>query len=266
MPGGAAPILDRRTLARDHRALARLLRPGFDVLDVGCGTGAITRGIVDGVGPGSKVVGVDSGQAMLAVAAAHTPGRPNLSFVEGDALALPFPASQFDVVTAARMVQWLREPERAVSEMCRVARPGGLVVLLDYDHTSATWEPAIPEPMAVFYDAFLRWRADARFDNRIARRLPGMLAAAGLEDLRVEPQVEVYGRADDDFPERAGIWADVADSRGVQVVQDGFVDEAVRVAAAASYRQWLATVGREHRMVLACAIGRVPTGSTPLDE
>ena len=52
-------ILDRRNLWRDHRVLAARLSPGLSVLDVGCGTGAITKGIAEAVGPGCLVVGVD---------------------------------------------------------------------------------------------------------------------------------------------------------------------------------------------------------------
>ena len=65
-------ILDRRTLQRDHRLLAALLRPGMAVLDVGCGTGAITAGIANAVGDSGYVVGVDRDGALLELArAAH---------------------------------------------------------------------------------------------------------------------------------------------------------------------------------------------------
>ena len=228
----------------------------MDVLDVGCGTGAITRGIADRVGPTGSAVGVDESLAMLGGAWVDAHARPNLSFVEGDALALPFPDDSFDVVSSARMLQWLREPERAVAEMGRVARPGGLVVVLDYDHTAASWEPEIHGAMVEFYASWLRWRTDAGLDNRIMLRLASLLEGAGLDDVHVTPQVEVYAQTDDDFQTRAAIWAEVAES-DVKVVADGYVEEAVRVEAAKSYRDWLATVGREHRLVLGCAIGNV---------
>jgi SAM-dependent methyltransferase len=256
-PEGTAPILDRRTLERDHRGLAELLKPGMDVLDLGCGTGAITRGIADRVGPTGSAIGVDESGAMLSAAGVGAHARLKLSFVEGDALALPFPDDSFDVVSSARMLQWLREPERAVAEMRRVARPGGLVVILDYDHTSASWEPEIPSAMVEFYASWLRWRTDAGLDNRILLRLASLLEDAGLADVRVTPQVEIYSQDDDDFHERGAIWAEVAES-DVKVVADGFVEETVRVEAARSYRDWLATDGREHRLVLGCAVGKVP--------
>ena len=64
-------VLDRRTLAGDHRRLAELLRPGQSVLDVGCGTGSITAGIAEAVQPGGEVLGLDRDADLLARAAAH---------------------------------------------------------------------------------------------------------------------------------------------------------------------------------------------------
>ena len=72
MPAGSAAILDARSLASAHRRLATLLVPRLAVLDVGCGTGAITRGIAEAVGRQGRVVGVDVNGAMIARArAAH---------------------------------------------------------------------------------------------------------------------------------------------------------------------------------------------------
>ena len=54
MPAGTEGILDARSLGEDHAVLAALLRPGMTVLDVGCGTGAITRGIARAVSPAER--------------------------------------------------------------------------------------------------------------------------------------------------------------------------------------------------------------------
>ena len=58
-------ILDRRTLEQNHRALVPLLKPGFSVLDIGCGTGAITAGIVPRVSPGGFVLGIDRDEDLI---------------------------------------------------------------------------------------------------------------------------------------------------------------------------------------------------------
>src|SRR5262249_7438579 len=109
-------ILNRRTLEHDHRALAELLRPGLSVVAVGCGTGAITAGIAKAVGSNGRVLGIDRDNVLLDVARAEHTALPNLRFESGDATNLSF-RSEFDVATAARTLQWIAEPARAVANM-----------------------------------------------------------------------------------------------------------------------------------------------------
>ena len=76
------------------------LRPGETVLDLACGTGVVARQAAAAVGDGGHVVGLDLRPGMLAVASS-LPTRPRIEWVEGDALALPFPEASFDVVLPA---------------------------------------------------------------------------------------------------------------------------------------------------------------------
>ena len=135
-------ILGRRTLERDHRCLLRLLRPGLSVLDVGCGTGAITAGIAKAVGPHGHVVGVDRDAVLLDLARADTARRRTRVWNRRCEESGVF--GQFDIVTAARTLQWISEPGLAVCGMMQSARPGGMVVILDYDHARNEWEPDPP--------------------------------------------------------------------------------------------------------------------------
>src|SRR5215467_3542294 len=107
-------ILGRRTLQRDHRGLAELVHPGLSVLDVGCGTGAITAGAAKAVGPHGYVVGIDRDEVLLEVARTEHAKVPNLRFEYGDVTTLTF-CAQFDVVSAARTLQWIAEPALAIS-------------------------------------------------------------------------------------------------------------------------------------------------------
>src|SRR5947209_15151266 len=104
-------VLNQRTLEKDHRVLAQLLRPGMSVLDVGCGTGAITEGIVRAVAPG-EVVGIDRDASLLPASG---------QFMVQDALTMEF-EQRFDVVTAARALQWMADPGEAVRRMARAAK------------------------------------------------------------------------------------------------------------------------------------------------
>lgn len=113
------PVLDA---ARPH--------PGQDVLDVACGTGVVARHAAERVGPGGSITGLDLNPAMLEVAARV---RPDLTWRQGDAAALPFPDRSFDVVTCQSAMMFFPDPTAALQEMGRVTRPGGTVAVQVFD-------------------------------------------------------------------------------------------------------------------------------------
>ncbi len=99
------------------------------ILDVGCGTGYTTQGILDHEGVG-EVVGVDINPVQLnrAFKKLHDKSK-NLSFSRGDAEDLPFADSTFDAVISVGAIEYFPDPERAILEMSRVVKRGGLVVV-----------------------------------------------------------------------------------------------------------------------------------------
>lgn len=250
-------ILDARSLHTSHRRLAELLRPGLAVLDVGCGTGAITRGIAEAVGPYGRAVGVDVSPELIVKARQLHGEVPGLAFEVADVYHLAYQEA-FDIVTAARVLQWLADPLAALRKMVTATKPGGRVVVLDYNHEKIRWEPDPPASMQVFYAAFLKWRADAGMDNAVADRLPELFAAAGLKGVAVTPQHEVTRWSDTDFAKRIGIWAEVAASRGHQMVRDGYLTEAQRQAAEADYRAWIEESASSQAMYLLAVEGVRP--------
>jgi SAM-dependent methyltransferase len=183
-------------------------------------------------------VGSDINEALLTQAQARRQGRRRLLFAKADVFHLPF-GPGFDIVTAARVLQWLSDPRAAVVGLAGAVRAGGMVLLLDYDHEAIEWSPPPPASMSLFYAAFLEWRATAGFDNRIAQRLASLVESAGASAIIEGAQHERTTRADADFVMRAGIWADVAATRGHQMVADGFVSEPERRAAESDYREWI---------------------------
>lgn len=248
-------LLERRTLERDHRRLAEILRPGMDVLDVGCGSGAITEGIARAVQPGGHVLGLDRDRALIERALARDSGTPGLRFLQGDVLELAERAA-YDVATAARALQWIPDADGAIARMVAALRPGGLVVALDYDHADLVWEPEPPASVRRFYDAFLAWRAAGGLDNRMGTSLPGRLAAAGLRDVRSTPVDEVERRGDPDFGRGLRVWAVVIDDIGHELVRAGALDEPARAAAARDYDAWCRTAATRQAMILRCVEGR----------
>jgi ubiquinone/menaquinone biosynthesis C-methylase UbiE len=256
MPAGTSRILNARSLVTAHRRLAEILQPGQMVLDVGCGTGAITGNIAEAVMPEGFVVGVDITPHLLPQAWQIHRNIPNVRFVVGDIYHLPF-ARAFDMVSAARVLQWLAAPQQALQAMRAVTRARGRIVVLDYNHEKIKWTPAPPASMQQFYTAFLQWRAEAGMDNVIADHLAAMLRHTGLVDIRVTPQHEVSTRHDADFATRIGIWAEVAATRGHQMVADGFITATQRATTEAEYRAWMQTEAEAQSLYLLAVEGTV---------
>ncbi|RYZ37827.1 MAG: class I SAM-dependent methyltransferase, partial [Sphingobacteriales bacterium] len=114
MPKAANPILDRRTVENANRNLLKHLKPGLSVLDVGCGSGAITRGMAERVGPQGRVVGIDPSETPILQARQQAGEFPQLTFQTADVYDFET-AEQFDLVTCARVLQWLARPEEALA-------------------------------------------------------------------------------------------------------------------------------------------------------
>ncbi len=132
--------------ALEADALARLLTDLRDrvVLDLGCGKGRVARLALE---QGAReTVGVDVSEAMLKAAAASLPAA-SVRWVRADGRTLPFKAASFDVVICALMMGHVDDLEAALSEIARVLRPGGLLLLSDF-HPYATlrgWQRAFTD-------------------------------------------------------------------------------------------------------------------------
>jgi ubiquinone/menaquinone biosynthesis C-methylase UbiE len=120
---------------RVFRRLASLsgAAPGDRVLDVGCGTGYFTRVMAEAVAPGGTALGIDPCRGAIG-RARHVTRLPNCSFSEGVAQFLDLPDNSCDVVVSSLMIHHLPEGVRpqAVSEMLRVLRPAGRLLLAEF--------------------------------------------------------------------------------------------------------------------------------------
>jgi SAM-dependent methyltransferase len=247
-------ILDRRTLARDHRRLATLLRPGMRVLDVGCGTGAITSGIARVVGQTGLALGIDRDPGLLRLAREQHADVAGLRFEECDVFDLK-PDPTFDIVTAARVLQWTEQPGLAVARMAAATRPGGRVVLLEYSHADLVWQPEPPPPVRRFYDGFLSWRTANGWDNRLADGLPRLLEEAGLVEVATSVEDEVAVRGESGFEDSLAIWRRVMEGIGSTIVAAGALSADDLDAALIAHRSWCDGAARVQRMVLRAVDG-----------
>jgi ubiquinone/menaquinone biosynthesis C-methylase UbiE len=97
-------------------------------LDAGTGTGPLALALAPLV---REVIGLDLVPEMLAHARRSADGIPNISFVEGDVLRLPFESGSFDLVATSRTIHHIQWPEIALAEITRVTRLGGHVLVVD---------------------------------------------------------------------------------------------------------------------------------------
>lgn len=132
--------LDRATASVEGRTYKRLtyelvgLGPNRRILDLGCGTGEDAIAMARQIGGPGEVVGVDLSEMMVAEARRRAEGMAlSVRFEVVNADALPFPDNALDGCRADRVVQHLSDPEAALAEMVRVARPGAPVVVTDPD-------------------------------------------------------------------------------------------------------------------------------------
>lgn len=102
------------------------LGPGDDVLDVACGSGAVSRLAAARVGEAGAVTGLDLNPGMIQTAEeACKHVRPRIEFRTGDATELPFEDGHFDVALCQQGIQFMPDRPAAIREMHRVLRPGG---------------------------------------------------------------------------------------------------------------------------------------------
>ena len=183
--GHAEPVLRShrwRTAANSAAYLLPSLRPGLDVLDVGCGPGTITVDLAALVAPG-RVVGLDVSSVPLAEARelAERAGLP-VTFEEGDVYALAEPDDSFDVVHAHQVLQHLADPVAALREMARVCRPGGVLAVRDVDYAALALFP--PEPgLDRWLDLYYRVARANDGEPDAGRRLLSWALEAGLTDV-----------------------------------------------------------------------------------
>jgi SAM-dependent methyltransferase len=221
-----------RTAENSAGYLLGLLDGGMSLLDVGCGPGTITAGLAGRV---RHVTAIDTSAEVLGLAAGRAPG--NVTFAAGDVHALGFADGTFDVVHAHQVLQHAADPVRALREMRRVCRPGGIVAARDGDYQGFAWYPELGE----LDDWLALYRRVARHNGGepdAGRRLLSWARQAGFAEVTATSSTWCFSTPQD----RAwwgGMWAErIRDSAlAGQALADGFAtsEQLDRLSAA-----WLA--------------------------
>ncbi len=178
----------RRGLVRTALGAA----PGERILDAGCGPGFFCAELLEEVGPGGAVVGVDNSPQMLALAARRCEGHHNIEFHEADATALPVEDASLDAALCVQVLEYVPDVSAGLAELHRALRPGGRLVVWDVDWATVSWHSA---------DAARMERVLGAWDEHLAhpslpRTLAPAMRSAGFE--QVEMDAHSFATADFD--------------------------------------------------------------------
>ena len=169
---------DPRMRAMFHAYLSEIEFPSeAKVLEIGCGTGAITRTLAQWPGV-AQATGVDPAEVFITRARALAQNVPNASFEQGDGRSLRFDLEAFDVVVLHTTMCHVPQPERLGAEAFRVLRPRGWIAVFDGDYATATVATGDFDPLQTCVEAF---RENFVNDPWLVRHLPRLIEAGGFE-------------------------------------------------------------------------------------
>lgn len=187
-----------RTFAKPHivSLLNDLLKikQGILAIDVGCGTGYFSRFLAKCIGRQGKVIGIDKSRQLIhhAEAIPRDIISASIEYKKGFADNLPIDDNYADLATCRYLLVLLREPLKALLEMKRVIKPGGLVAVIEYDRML---DLAYNSPLFPDFEILQSKVQEAitkackklyGSDQRIGPKLPELFLKAGLTDIKAE--------------------------------------------------------------------------------
>jgi ubiquinone/menaquinone biosynthesis C-methylase UbiE len=238
------------------------LRPGMSLLDCGCGPGTITLDFAEAMAP-SQVTGIDWSDWIMDKprAAAKERGIENMRFELADVQNLPYKDNSFDAVWASSCLQWVQDKPRAVREIYRVLKPGGVFGARDRNLDGDIFGNQNPEVRKA-------WRLHYRVQERVANRwgdvrfgakLRGALVDAGFENVVSSFSYENHGGQD------GGRWgADffcnylVADWAIEEMEKRGWATRETVAGMVAAWKEWAADPKSYYCLARGEAVGWKP--------
>ena len=230
------------------------LRSGDRVLDVGCGTGVVTRDLAQRVGHQGQVVGIDPSTRLIEEALRRLDQKGlkgRVEFQRADGAALPFSDGSFDLVVASVVFGHVPNGMEVLTEMVRVARPGGTVLAFDHDIDTIVINAADRDLTRRIIHAY----CERYFTSGWAgRELYAMFREAALEEIQVLPLMHTSTQFEP-------YWKRMVERLGTVAVKTGVVSE----QEAGVWRGDLERKGHEGRFFASrsyfCLRGRKPAAA-----
>ncbi len=190
-------LLERRSVETHCGYLEPYLKPGIRVLDLGCGPGNLSVGIAGRIHP-AELHGIDREEAQIDIAraAAAAGDHQNAVFHVGDALDLPFPDNDFDLVHCHAVVMHIPETRPLLTEIRRVLKPEGLIACRDMIGSSCFFEPDLGS-LSGAWEAFERLLSANGGHPQMGKEIKAILHDAGFSGIRASASFEVFSEPED---------------------------------------------------------------------
>lgn len=207
-----AAMLERILTTRRAESLRQFvtdqlqLRADESVLSIGCGPGFETAALAADIGEHGCVHGVDRDREVLAAARDRCEDVPRISFVRGDATALPVADDSYDVAVAKQVYQFVPDLEAALAELYRVLEPGGRAAIVASDVDARVIHSSDRDRTRRVQAAY----RDARPHPHLGARLSSALPDAGFDVETVEPTTRVQTEIDEQIERGIEVHREIA--------------------------------------------------------
>jgi ubiquinone/menaquinone biosynthesis C-methylase UbiE len=175
------------------------IRPGQQIVDVGCGTGDFTRYLARISAGKSKILGIDSNEKSIKAAISDTDKAGlsrRISFRIGDVNRIPLEDGYADITSCRTLLMHLPDPLRAVKEMARITRTGGSVIAVEGGKMASFYDPDDEEYSRLAERAYSAWVDGIKMlegkEFKIGEKLPGIFRKAGLSSIKSEIQADAW--------------------------------------------------------------------------
>ena len=187
-------LINRQIESLGEEVMDRVdIRPGDQVLDIGCGCGQTSRTLAERVGVSGRVLGVDVSKVMLAEAEARSSALPQLTFRAADAQTAELESSSFDVVYSRFGVMFFAQPEQAFVNLLGALKPGGRLGFVCWQEPGRNPWMSIPGRAAAAH-VEMEGPGDPHAPGPFAfadgERVGRLLEEAGFEDVFVDSHEE----------------------------------------------------------------------------